>query len=110
MNQKQALYLALSILFGCIASGNLKETYGFTKFIPSLISSVSCVLCMFFLSKVMESLSIGVVYATYSALAVTIITLIGVFIYKQIPNCYSVLGFILIVSGMILIHTIGSIK
>ena len=108
MIQKNIIYLTLSILFGCIASGNLKETSGFTNFFPSLISTLAVILCIFFLAKVMVYMPMGIAYATYSAVLITVITLIGFFIYKQIPNYYTILGFCFIVIGISLIHTIGS--
>jgi small multidrug resistance pump len=104
------LFLCVALIFGCIANGLLKKTEGFTNVKVSIICSIAIVLCAACLSKAMQSIPIGVVYATYAAIVIVCMTFIGFSVYKQSPNCYSVLGFVLIIVGTILLHTMGNYK
>jgi multidrug transporter EmrE-like cation transporter len=98
-------FMAFAVLFGCVASGSLKWTRGFTRLVPSLVCATSIVLYIMFLSKVMTRLPIGVTYATYSAIAIANTTLVGFCIYSQTPSCYTMVGLALVVSGVFVLHT-----
>ena len=104
------LFLCLALIFGCITNGLLKKTDGFTNVKVSIICSIAIVMCAACLSKAMQSIPIGLVYATYAAIVIAFTTFIGFRVYKQHLNCYSVLGFVLIIAGIILLHTIGNYK
>ena len=80
------ILLAVAIAGEIIATGSLKATEGFTKWIPSLISVFAIAICMFTMSHVMKILPIGITYATWSGVGIVALSLIGIFKYKQIPN------------------------
>ena len=58
----------------------------------------------------MTIIPIGFTYATYGALTITAVTLIGIFKFNQTPNLYGTIGIILIVSGVILLNLFGRLK
>ena len=101
------IYLFLAIILGISANGFLKTTNGFTNVFPTIFCVVSIVLCLFCLSKAMNIIPVGFTYATYGGLTITAVTLFGVFKYNQIPNLYGIIGIILIVTGVILLNTLG---
>ena len=104
------LILIVSILLEIAATGSLKATEGFTRWIPSLISVAAISGCMFFMSHVMKILPVGITYATWSGIGIIALTLIGIVKYKQIPNLATLFGLSLIVIGVIIVNVMSDIK
>ena len=104
------LLLVISILLEITATGSLKATEGFTRWIPSLISVSAISGCMFFMSHVMRILPIGLTYATWSGIGIVALTLIGIIKYKQVPNLATIFGLILIIAGVIIVNVMNDTK
>ena len=104
------ILLAISIILEITATGYLKATEGFTRWIPSLISVVAISGCMFFMSHVMKILPVGITYATWSGVGIVALTLIGIVKYKQIPNLATLFGLSLIVIGVIIVNVMNDVK
>ena len=101
------MLLMISILLEITATGSLKATEGFTKWIPSLISVIAISGCMFVMSHVMKILPVGITYATWSGVGIVALTLIGIIKYKQIPNLATFFGLTLIVIGVIIVNVMN---
>ena len=104
------VYLSLAIILGICANGFLKTTNGFTNISPTIFCVISIVLCLFCLSKAMNSIPVGFTYATYGGLTITAVTLFGVVKYGQMPNAYGLAGIVLIIIGVILVNLLGKIN
>jgi len=104
------ILLIVSILFEITATGSLKATEGFTRWIPSLISIVAISGCMFLMSHVMKILPVGITYATWSGVGIVALTLIGIIKYKQIPNLATIFGLVLIVVGVVIVNVMNDAK
>ena len=91
------IFLMVSILLEITATGSLKATEGFTRWIPSLISVAAISGCMFLMSHVMKILPVGITYATWSGIGIVALTLIGIIKYKQVPNLATIFGLALII-------------
>ena len=104
------IYLILAIITGIASNGFLKTTESFTKITPTIFCIISIIICIFCLSRAMTIIPVGFTYATYGALTITAVTLFGIFKYNQTPNLFGVLGLILIISGVIILNTIGKVK
>tara|TARA_B100001989_G_C24243629_1_gene318584 strand:- start:18 stop:362 length:345 start_codon:yes stop_codon:yes gene_type:complete len=104
------IYLIFAIITGIGSNGFLKTTESFTKLIPTIFCITSMFICIFCLSRAMTIIPVGFTYATYGALTITAVTLIGIFKYGQTPNLYGILGLILIISGVIILNTFGKVK
>ena len=104
------ILLTISIILEITATGYLKATEGFTRWIPSLISVVAISGCMFFMSHVMKILPVGITYATWSGVGIVALTLIGIVKYKQIPNLATLFGLSLIVIGVIIVNVMNDVK
>ena len=52
----------------------------------------------------LRELPLGVVYAVWSGLGIVLVAIIGVFVYKEMPDLASILGMGLIISGVVVIH------
>ena len=104
------ILLIISILLEITATGSLKATEGFTKWVPSLISVVAISICMFLMSHVIKILPVGITYATWSGIGIVALTLIGIIKYKQIPNLATIFGLTLIVIGVVIVNVMNDTK
>ena len=104
------IYLILAIITGIASNGFLKTTESFTKLTPTIFCVLSIIICIFCLSRAMTIIPVGFTYATYGALTIPAVTLFGIFKYNQTPNLFGVLGLILIISGVIILNTLGKVK
>ena len=104
------IYLILAVVLGIAANGFLKTTNGFTTMLPTIFCAISILLCLFCLSKAMNTIPVGFTYATYGALTITAVTLFGILKYNQSPNIYGTLGLILIIAGVVLLNIFGRVK
>ena len=101
------ILLIISILLEITATGSLKATEGFTRWIPSLISVVAISICMFLMSHVMKILPVGITYATWSGIGIVALTLIGIIKYKQVPNLATIFGLALIFIGVVFVNVMN---
>ena len=104
------ILLMVSILLEITATGSLKATEGFTRWIPSFISVIAISGCMFLMSHVMKILPVGITYATWSGVGIVALTLIGIIKYKQIPNLATIFGLVLIIIGVIIVNLMNNTK
>ena len=55
--------LIVAVALGTAANGFAKSAQGFTVLIPSIITAITIVLCMYTLSLVMKVVPVGITYA-----------------------------------------------
>lgn len=102
------LFLAIAIVGELIGTIYLKYSDGFTKLVPSTISIVSYGLCFFFFSKSLLNINLGIAYATWSAVGLTVTTLISVLIFKESITQAGVIALFMIIIGIIILNMYGS--
>ena len=73
------LFLVLAVALGTASNGFAKSAAGFTLWIPSIITAITIVLCMYALSHVMKVIPVGVTYASFAGLTIIATTVVGVF-------------------------------
>ena len=101
------IFLALAIIFGTTSNRFAKSAEGFTLWIPSIITAITIVLCMYCLSHVMKVIPVGVTYASFAGLTIIATATVGVFKFNQIPNLYTLIGLGLIIAGVLMVNLIG---
>ena len=102
------LFLTLAIFLGVTSNSFAKSAEGFTLFIPSVVTSITIVLCMYALSMVMKNIPMGITYASFAGLTILATVAVGVVRFNQIPNFYSIIGLILIVAGVLIVNLLGN--
>ena len=102
------LFLALAVFLGVTSNSFAKSAEGFTLFIPSVITAITIVLCMYALSMVMKNIPMGITYASFAGLTILATVAVGVFRFNQIPNLYSFIGLILIIAGVLMVNLLGN--
>ena len=101
------IILIIAVALGTAANGFAKSAQGFTVLIPSIVTGITIVLCMFTLSIVMKVIPVGITYASFAGLCIVATVLVGVFKFNQIPNLYTILGLALIIAGVLMVNLIG---
>ena len=81
-------YLFLAVIFGTASNTFANSAQGFTKFLPSLLSAITIVLCMLCLSNVMKSFPVGITYAIFAGFTIIATVIIGIVRFNQLPNFY----------------------
>ena len=103
-------FLAIAIIFEITGTSFVKDTAGFTKWVPTIICLGTICFSYYLMSHVVNYLPIGITYATWSGLGIAAITIIGIFKYDEIPNIPTILGLILIIAGVIIVNTMNNIR
>lgn len=101
---KQFIYLLIAIVFETIATSALKSSEQFTKLIPSIITIVGYVSAFYFLSLTLKTMPVGIAYAIWSGVGIVLITIAGIFLFKQKPDLPAIIGMVLIVAGVVVIN------
>ena len=99
--------LILAVILGTAANSFAKGAQGFTLFIPSILTGVTIVGCMYALSLVMKSIPVGITYASFAGLCIIATTLVGIYKFNQMPDFYTIIGLILIISGVLIVNLLG---
>lgn len=98
------LYLAIAIIAEVIATSALQASQGFSKIAPSILVVAGYAVSFYCLSLVLKSIPVGIAYAIWSGMGIVLITLVGIAVFKQIPDWPAILGMVLIVSGVAIIQ------
>jgi len=101
------IILLLAVILGTAANGFAKGAQGFTLFIPSLLTAITIVGCMYALSIVMKSIPVGITYASFAGLCIVATSIVGIYRFNQVPDLYTMLGLVLIISGVLIVNLIG---
>ena len=99
--------LIIAVALGTAANGFAKSAQGFTLLIPSVVTAITIVLCMYSLSLVMKIIPVGITYASFAGLCIIATVLVGIFKFNQIPNLYTNIGLGLIIAGVLMVNLIG---
>ena len=101
------ILLLLAIGSEVIGTSCLKLSEGFSKPIPTLIVLVSYATAMLLLSRVVQTIPLGITYALWSGIGIVAIVLVGLFAYKQVPSPGQLVGIATITAGVIIVNLTG---
>ena len=101
------IILLLAVILGTAANGFAKSAQGFTLFIPSILTAITIVGCMYALSIVMKSIPVGITYASFAGLCIIATSIVGIYKFNQMPDLYTMLGLVLIISGVLIVNLVG---
>ena len=104
------IILIVAVVLGTAANGFAKGAQGFTLLIPSFLTAITIVGCMYALSLVMKTIPVGITYASFAGLCIIATTVVGVFKFNQIPNLYTIIGLTLIIAGVLMVNLLGKVN
>ena len=106
-NTTAYIILIIAVALGTASNGFAKSAQGFTVLIPSIITAITIVGCMFALSLVMKVVPVGITYATFAGLCIIATAIVGVIKFNQIPDLYTFIGLGLIIAGVLIVNLRG---
>jgi small multidrug resistance pump len=98
------LYLGIAIVAEVIGTSALKASEEFSKPLPSTIVVVAYGAAFYFLSLTLKSIPVGVAYAIWSGVGVTLITLVGWVMFGQKLDLPAIIGMAMIVGGVVVMQ------
>jgi small multidrug resistance pump len=98
------IYLGTAIIAEIIATSALKASDGFSHLLPAVITVVGYAVSFYFLSLTLREIPVGVAYAIWSGVGITLISLVGVVIFKQHLDTPALIGMGLIVAGVVVMN------
>ncbi len=101
------IVLIIAVILGTAANGFAKGAQGFTILIPSILTAITIVGCMYTLSIVMKSIPVGITYASFAGLCIIATSIVGIYKFNQMPDLYTMVGLFLIISGVLIVNLLG---
>ena len=101
------IILLVAVVLGTASNGFAKSAQGFTLLIPSLLTAITIVGCMYTLSLVMKTIPVGITYASFAGLCIIATTVVGIYKFNQMPDLYTVIGLVLIIAGVLIVNLLG---
>ena len=104
------IILIVAVVLGTAANGFAKGAQGFTVLIPSILTAITIVGCMYTLSLVMKTIPVGITYASFAGLCIIATTVVGIYKFNQMPDLYTIVGLALIIAGVIMVNLLGKVN
>ena len=101
------IILIIAVALGTASNGFAKGAQGFTLLIPSVLTAITIVGCMYTLSLVMKSIPVGITYASFAGLCIIATTIVGMYKFNQTPDLYTIIGLVLIIAGVLIVNLLG---
>ena len=102
------IILIIAVILGTASNSFAKGAQGFSLLIPSILTAITIVGCMYTLSIVMKTIPVGVTYASFAGLCIIATTIVGVYKFNQIPDLYTIIGLVFIIVGVLIVNLLGS--
>ena len=101
------IILIVAVVLGTASNGFAKGAQGFTLLIPSILTAITIVGCMYALSIVMKTIPVGITYASFAGLCIIATTIVGIYKFNQMPELSTIMGLVLIISGVLIVNLLG---
>ena len=94
--------LAIAIVGEVIGTSFLKASQSFSKPLPALLAVGAYVVCFYCFSLSMKSLNLGVAYATWGGVGITLTTALSALLWHESVSLPEILGIVMIIAGVVL--------
>src|SRR3954471_7906255 len=95
------VWLFLAISLEVAATVFMKLSEGFNKVVPTAIMGVLYAVSFVPLAIALKRMDVGVAYAVWSAVGTAMVTLVGVFLFKESVSALKVVSIALIIAGVV---------
>ncbi|GAB3281812.1 multidrug efflux SMR transporter [Larkinella harenae] len=96
------IYLVVAGLLEIVWASFMKQSAGFTRLIPSLITVVAMIASFALLALSMRTLPLGTAYTVWTGIGAVGAFLVGVFIFSEPINAARLIAALLIIAGLLL--------
>tara|TARA_B100000405_G_scaffold214800_1_gene151752 strand:+ start:69 stop:395 length:327 start_codon:yes stop_codon:yes gene_type:complete len=97
-------FLALAILSEVVGTLALKMSNGFSILLPSIIVVVGYSTSFWFLALCLKSLHVGTAYAIWAGVGTAVVSIAGVFLFKEPMTIIKAVSLILVILGVVGLH------
>jgi small multidrug resistance pump len=104
------ILLMLAIAAEVLGTSLLKLSGGFSRPLPSLLVVTAYGTSMLLLSRVVQTIPLGITYAVWSGVGIVAIVLVGLLAYREVPSPGQLVGMALITAGVITVNLTGQLK
>lgn len=94
-------YLLFAGLLEVVWAYSMKQSHGFTKLVPSIITIVTMIASFALLSVSMKSLPLGTAYTVWTGIGAVGAFFLGIAMLGEPANAMRILAAVLIVAGLI---------
>lgn len=102
------LFLLIAGLFEVVWAYTMKQSHGFTRLIPSIITFIAMFISFWLLAIAMRTIPLGTAYTIWTGIGAIGAFLVGIVLLGEPVNLLRVIAAILIVSGLILMKLSSS--
>jgi small multidrug resistance pump len=100
----QYVYLGIAIVCEVIATTFMKQSEGFTRLWPSVVTVLGYVIAFYCLSLTLRTIPTGIAYAIWSGVGIVLISAMAWALHGQKLDLPAVLGLGLIIAGVLVIN------
>lgn len=104
MNLPPSLILTIAIVAEVIATTALKQSAGFTRPLPLVVTAVGYAIAFWFLAMALERIPTGVAYAIWSGVGIVLITALAWVFHGQKLDAPAFAGIGLIMAGVLVLN------
>ena len=109
MTLQTTVLLLAAIASEVVGTAALKLSEGFTQVIPSIVVVVGYGLSFYLLALILkQSVPIGLIYAIWAGLGTVGISAVGVLVWHDRLNFWSITGMILVITGVVILNLTGN--
>jgi small multidrug resistance pump len=94
------LYLVVAIVAEVIGTSMLKQSDGFSRIVPGLVSLVAYAVALYFMSQTLRFIPTGIVYAIWSGFGIVLIAIVAWVFQGQKLDTPAMVGMGLIIVGI----------
>ncbi|WP_191062327.1 quaternary ammonium compound efflux SMR transporter SugE [Geminicoccus harenae] len=95
------IYLGIAGVLEVVWASFMKQSDGFTRLLPSVVTAIAMLGSVWLLAVAMRSLPLGTAYASWTGIGAVGSFLVGAFLMGEPMNPLRVLSVVLIVAGLI---------
>ena len=101
------ILLGISIAAEVVATTALKSSQGLTRLWPAVLAVLGYCVAFYLVSKVMNHMATGVVYAVWSGLGIVLNSLVGWLLHGQKLDLPAIVGMAMIVGGVLVMQLLS---
>ncbi len=98
------LHLLIAIVCEVIATSFLKQSEGFTRLVPSLVTAAGYLAAFYFLSLTLREIPTGIAYAIWSGVGIVLIAGVAWIFHGQRLDVPAMIGMGLILAGILVMN------
>ncbi len=97
-------YLIMAIIFEVLGTTSMKYSEGFSKVVPSILMGLFYILSLVSLTLALKKFEVSMAYAVWSGLGTALITMVGVYLFKESMTTVKLVSIGLIILGVVGLH------